>query len=77
MAVDVFAVPGECLSMICRGNGGSNGFQVFFVVFRESLEVVVVVSVLFAFLQQTLNQPGQDSLVFKRLMKQVSSIHPC
>jgi len=44
---------------------------VFFVVFRESLEVVVVVSVLFAFLQQTLNQPGQDPLVFKRLMKQV------
>jgi hypothetical protein len=42
--------------------------SVFFVVFRESLEIVVVVSVLFAFLKQTL---GNEPVVFRKLCKQV------
>ncbi|KAG0650478.1 High affinity iron permease ftrA [Hyphodiscus hymeniophilus] len=44
---------------------------VFFVVFRESLEVVVVVSVLFAFLTQTLAGPSKDPVIYRRLCKQV------
>jgi high-affinity iron transporter len=46
---------------------------VFFVVFRESLEVVVVVSVLFAFLTQTLSGPGpgRDPVIYRKLCKQV------
>lgn len=46
---------------------------VFFVVFRESLETVVIVSVLLAFLKQTLDGPNRDPVVYKKLVKQVSS----
>ncbi|RDW80966.1 hypothetical protein BP5796_05664 [Coleophoma crateriformis] len=46
---------------------------VFFVVFRESLEVVVIVSVLFAFLKQTLNTaPGQNADGTPNLSAQVT-----
>jgi high-affinity iron transporter len=45
---------------------------VFFVVFRESLETVVIVSVLLAFLKQTLDGPNSDPVVYKKLVKQVS-----
>jgi high-affinity iron transporter len=44
---------------------------VFFVVFRETLETVVIVSVLLAFLKQTLDGPDQDVVLRKRLVKQV------
>jgi high-affinity Fe2+/Pb2+ permease len=47
--------------------------SVFFVVFRESLEIVVVVSVLFAFLKQTL---GNEPVVFRKLCKQVPPYLP-
>jgi high-affinity iron transporter len=40
--------------------------QVFFIVFRECLEAVVVVSVLLAFLKQSLGQPDQDRSVYVR-----------
>jgi len=44
---------------------------VFFVVFRETLETVVIVSVLLAFLKQTLDGPSADRVVYKKLVKQV------
>ena len=44
---------------------------VFFVVFRETLETVVIVSVLLAFLKQTLDGPNRDIAVYKKLVKQV------
>ncbi|KZL68987.1 high-affinity iron transporter [Colletotrichum tofieldiae] len=44
---------------------------VFLVVFRESLETVIIVSVLLAFLKQTLDGPNRDLAVYKSLRKQV------
>ncbi|KAL3421334.1 plasma membrane iron permease [Phlyctema vagabunda] len=44
---------------------------VFFIVFRETLETSIIVSVLLAFLKQTLDGPGGDHGVYKRLVKQV------
>ncbi|CAG8977193.1 hypothetical protein HYALB_00006730 [Hymenoscyphus albidus] len=44
---------------------------VFFVVFRETLETAVIVSVLLAFLKQTLDGPSRDPVVYKKLFKQV------
>jgi high-affinity Fe2+/Pb2+ permease len=44
---------------------------VFFVVFREMLETVVIVSVLLAFLNQTLGGPNRDDRTYKKLVKQV------
>lgn len=45
--------------------------QIFFIVFRECLEAVIVVSVLLSFLKQSLGGPAQDQQVYKRLVKQV------
>jgi len=45
---------------------------VFFIVFRETLETAIIVSVLLAFLKQTLDGPDADKTVYKRLVKQVS-----
>ncbi|ODQ78789.1 hypothetical protein BABINDRAFT_162471 [Babjeviella inositovora NRRL Y-12698] len=45
--------------------------QIFFVVFRESLEAVIVVSVLLAFLKQGLGGASDDPVIYKRLRKQV------
>ncbi|KAI1205076.1 iron permease FTR1 [Annulohypoxylon truncatum] len=52
---------------------GDNVFAVpvFLVVFRESLETVIIVSVLLAFLKQTLDGPNRDPTVYKALVKQV------
>ncbi|EXJ83132.1 high-affinity iron transporter [Capronia coronata CBS 617.96] len=47
------------------------GVQVFFIVFRECLEAVIVVSVLLSFLKQSLGQPHQDQAIYKRLVRQV------
>lgn len=44
---------------------------VFFVVFRETLETAVIVSVLLAWLKQTLDGPQSDPVVYKKLVKQV------
>ncbi|KAK0705352.1 iron permease FTR1 family protein [Lasiosphaeris hirsuta] len=44
---------------------------VFLVVFRESLETVIIVSVLLAFLKQTLDGPNRDARVYKKLVRQV------
>lgn len=45
---------------------------VFLVVFRETLETVIIVSVLLAFLKQTLDGPNGDVKVYKQLRRQVS-----
>lgn len=45
--------------------------QIFFVVFRECLEAVIIISVLLSFLKQTLGGPDQDRGIYKRLVKQV------
>ncbi|KAG9233420.1 iron permease FTR1 family protein [Amylocarpus encephaloides] len=44
---------------------------VFFVVFRETLEAAVIVSVLLAFLKQTLDGPNRDQSTYKKLVLQV------
>ncbi|TGO16792.1 hypothetical protein BTUL_0024g00630 [Botrytis tulipae] len=44
---------------------------VFFVVFRESLETVVIVSVLLAFIKQSLGNSDQDATLRKKLFRQV------
>ncbi|RWA14995.1 hypothetical protein EKO27_g82 [Xylaria grammica] len=44
---------------------------VFLVVFRETLETVIIVSVLLAFLKQTLDGPNRDATVYKALVRQV------
>lgn len=45
--------------------------QIFFVVFRESLEATVVVAVLLAFLKQGLGGVEENPTVYKKLRKQV------
>jgi hypothetical protein len=71
MAINVFAVPSKTPHSIPLNDPTNSPLKVFFVVFRESLEVVVVVSVLFAFLKQTLSGPGTDPIIFRKLCKQV------
>jgi high-affinity iron transporter len=46
---------------------------VFFIVFRETLETAIIVSVLLAFLKQTLDGPSRDAATYKKLVKQVRS----
>jgi high-affinity Fe2+/Pb2+ permease len=46
---------------------------VFLVVFRETLETVIIVSVLLAFLKQTLDGPNADRNVYKKLRAQVNT----
>lgn len=48
-------------------------FPVFFIVFRETLETGIIVSVLLSFLKQALG-PDRDPTVYKKLVRQVS--HP-
>ena len=47
---------------------------VYFVVFRETLETSVIVSVLLAFVKQALGQPDQDPFVYKKLVRQVKTL---
>ncbi|GKT86744.1 LOW QUALITY PROTEIN: high-affinity iron transporter [Colletotrichum tofieldiae] len=47
---------------------------VFLVVFRESLETVIIVSVLLAFLKQTLDGPNRDLAVYKSLRNDFAPI---
>ncbi len=46
---------------------------VFLVVFRETLETVIIVSVLLAFLKLSLGGPDRDASVYKKLRRQVSA----
>ncbi|KAL1876839.1 hypothetical protein VTK73DRAFT_9141 [Phialemonium thermophilum] len=45
--------------------------QVFFIVFRECLEAIIILSVLLSFLKQCLGQPHQDRAIYRRLVRQV------
>lgn len=45
---------------------------VFLIVFRETLETAIIVSVLLAFLKQTLDGPDRDVVVYKKLRRQVN-----
>lgn len=45
--------------------------QIFFIVFRECLEAVIIISVLLSFLKQCLGGPDQDQAIYKRLVRQV------
>ncbi|KKK20602.1 hypothetical protein P175DRAFT_0504306 [Aspergillus ochraceoroseus IBT 24754] len=45
--------------------------QVFFIMFRETLEASIMVSVLLAFLRQCLGQPHQDQAMYKKLVRHV------
>lgn len=45
---------------------------VFLVVFRETLEAVIIVSILLAFLKQTLGGADGDPAAYKKLRKQAS-----
>ncbi|KAK6462700.1 iron permease FTR1 family-domain-containing protein [Scheffersomyces coipomensis] len=45
--------------------------QIFFIVFREALEAIIVVSVLLAFLKQGLGGSAQDPAIYKKLLRQV------
>ena len=45
--------------------------ELFFIVFRQCLEVIILLSVLFSFLKQCLGQPDQDQVAYKRLRRQV------
>lgn len=44
--------------------------QIFFIIFREVLEAVIIISVLFSFLKQVI-KPSQDEKVYKKLVRQV------
>ena len=46
---------------------------IFFIVFRETLETVIIVSVLLSFLKQQLG-PDRDPVVYRKLMKQVRAV---
>jgi hypothetical protein len=73
--VNVFAVPGKQLSFpLCHVRLLSDTGLVYFVVFRETLETSVIVSVLLAFVKQALGQPDQDPIVYNKLVKQVKTI---
>ena len=51
---------------------------IFLVVFRETLETAIIVSVLLAFLKQTLDRPGQDGKIYNAFRRQVCiSQVPC
>lgn len=52
---------------------GNNVFAVpvFLVVFRESLEAVIIVSILLAFIKQTMGGPDGDPIAYKKLRRQV------
>lgn len=68
--VNVFAVPGKsdgAITFIVL-----NCSLVFFLCLRETLETSIVVSILLAFLKQTLG-PDRDAATYKRLRRQVNA----
>jgi hypothetical protein len=73
----VFAVTGMVLPMVTRLEqktwltNPNCDRTVFFILFRECLETTVVISVLLAFLKQTLGGEA-DKKTYKKLVKQAS-----
>lgn len=49
---------------------------VFVVVFRETLETAIIVSVLLAFLKQTLDGSQRDTNLYRTLRTQVTHLTP-
>lgn len=45
--------------------------QIFFLIFRETLEASIIISVLLSFLRQGLGRPDQDQKVYNKLVLQV------
>lgn len=73
--VNVFAVPGTSALTSLESHRFSAKCMldvVFFICLRETLETSIIVSVLLAFLKQTLG-PDRDPAIYKRLVRQVSS----
>ena len=66
----VFAVPGMYAGNCAVGTTMADWTPVFFICFRECLETSIIVSVLLAFLKQTLG-PDRDAAVYKKLVRQV------
>ncbi|KAJ8101668.1 iron permease FTR1 family-domain-containing protein [Lipomyces tetrasporus] len=54
-------------------NSSNNFFDasVFFIIFRETLEVSIIISVLLTFLKQGVGGSSQDSWLYQRLVRQV------
>jgi high-affinity Fe2+/Pb2+ permease len=48
--------------------------QIFFIVFRETLETSIVVSVLLSFVKQQLGK-DEDRAIYKKLRNQVSQLY--
>ncbi|EGP90546.1 unnamed protein product [Zymoseptoria tritici ST99CH_1A5] len=44
---------------------------VFFICFRECLECTIIVSILLAFLKQSIGGPSSDKVVYKKLVRQI------
>lgn len=73
--INVFAIPGWSLHTLGAPrivpDADMFSFPVFFICLRESLETSIIVSILLAFLKQTL-APEQDAATYKKLVRQVS-----
>ena len=72
MTVNVFAVPGKHTKYLREFDTmlTSSDPKVFFILFRETLETSIIVSVLLAFLKQTLGHDN-DLTTYKKLKRQV------
>ena len=74
--VAVFAVPGKPIIPLANLEQVANHplvDTVFFICFRQTLETGIIVSVLLAFLKQTLGH-DQDLPTYKKLKRQVSRL---
>ena len=67
---NVFAIPGKNNTTDSFTADANNSVLVFFICFRETLETSIIVSVLLAFLKQTLG-PDRDPKTYKKLVRQV------
>ena len=57
--------------MISPATQSHRALLVFFICFRETLETSIIVSVLLAFLKQSLG-PERDPVTYKKLVRQVN-----
>lgn len=74
--VALFAVPGMVIIYIPvtfkKTSVLMESLSVFFICFRETIETGIIVSVLLAFIKQTLGHE-QDAVTYKKLVRQVCS----
>jgi high-affinity iron transporter len=73
--VNVFAVPGQSSSRQAKSLNSVSltSPTVFFICFRECLECTIIVSILLAFLKQSIGGPSSDKAVYKKLVRQIWS----